>query len=197
MTTTTLSRHRRLFLSAIILGMGLWGMGAQPIAAAPPKPNDNGNHTASTIHPRSNILIQAESEKTANVYTPSSRKEWEASHRRGWTGQGNWYLSLGGDTLTYEFNADPATYSLWVRDWTDDLNPVGARAIVISIDGANIGTFPENPNRDYTFHWHKVADVRLGRGRHSMVVSKANTTSAAALLDAFHLIPQKEAHSAD
>ena len=35
---------------------------------------------------------------------------------------------MGGDVLTYEFSADPATYTLWVRVWTDDLDSPGADA---------------------------------------------------------------------
>ncbi len=178
--------HRQIW-TALILALSLLIAEAQPIAAAPPKPNNQDSATTNTS--RASILIQAENENTARVNSLASHEELEASYRQGYTGRGDWYLSTGGDTLTYQFSIDTAgTYALWVREWNDDRNTPGARAITILIDEVSIGTFPENTNRDSAFHWHKVANVPLSRDRHSMSVMKTQSTEGAAVIDAFQWI---------
>lgn len=158
----------------------------QMATAAPDGPLSSDTAAAGTAY--TGILIQAENEKTATVNVPYSLEEIRPAFRQGWTGRGDWYLTTGGDTLTYNFSAGKAaSYALWVRDLDDGMHPFGSRTITILMDGVSIGSFPENTTPDSAFHWHKVADIPLTRGKHVMAVVKTQSTSAAALLDAFFL----------
>lgn len=74
-----------------------------------------------------------------------------------------------------------------MRDLDDGLHSFGERSIAILMDGNPVGIFPENTTPASAFHWHKVANVPLTRGKHTMTVTKTQSTSAAALLDAFFL----------
>ncbi len=164
----------------------LFTMTTQSATAAPDTPPSSDAAAVGAAY--TGILIQAENEKTAAVNAPYSLKEIRPAFRQGWTGRGDWYLTTGGDTLTYAFSAGKATsYALWVRDLDDGMHYVGARTITILMDGVSIGNFPENTTPNSAFHWHKVADVSLTRGKHTMSVVKTQSTSAAALLDAFFL----------
>ncbi len=177
---------RGKWVAFAVIAATLFTMTTQTVIAAPDTPPVSDVGTIGAAY--TGILIQAENEKTATVNVPYSPKEIRPAFRQGWTGRGDWYLSTGGDTLTYAFSAGKATsYALWVRDLDDGLHYPGARTITILMDGVSIGDFPENTIRDNVFHWHKVADVTLTRGKHTMSVIKTQSTSAAALLDAFFL----------
>ena len=177
---------RSKWLAAIAITASLLTVTTQAATAAPDVPPSSEAETAGSNY--TGILIQAENEKTAAVNVPYSLKEIRPAFRQGWTGRGDWYLTTGGDTLTYAFSAGKATsYALWVRDLDDGMHYVGARTITILMDGVSVGNFPENTTPDSAFHWHKVVDVSLTRGKHTMAVMKTQSTSAAALLDAFFL----------
>ena len=104
-----------------------------------------------------------------------------------WSGTGDYYLSHGGDTLTYIINS-PATgnYVMWMRDWSDTNHAAGDRQVTVTIDGATIGTFDaaSSFNKGTTgYGWDKFTTVNLGAGSHTMKITKKDTTSSAAIID--------------
>jgi hypothetical protein len=146
------------------------------------------------------IPIEAENETSSFIYPVGSRpatnmKETNPSWRPPYFGNGDWYLAVGGEYLTYNFTApQDGKYNVWVRDYVDNFQAKGIRRIVVSFDGKNYGTFPENSssvpsnNRNGVFAWHKVGDgVSLKAGSHVMKVMKEATTRGAAILDSFYL----------
>jgi len=146
---------------------------------------------------KESILIQAEDEVAASVAKPGtswdSVEEVKPSWRKGWTGAGDWYLSRGGDRLTYSFKIqNPAVFYVWVRDWDDGLHPVGSGAIdmLFSWTGgsAELRNAPENSVRNSQHQWHKVGQVTLNAQPGSAIslsVVKSASTSKAAVLDAY------------
>ncbi|MDO8532884.1 MAG: hypothetical protein Q7T26_12110 [Dehalococcoidia bacterium] len=148
---------------------------------------------------KESILIQAEDEVAASVAKPGtnwdSTEEIKPSWRKGWTGAGDWYLSRGGDRLTYSFKIqNPAAFQVWVRDWDDGKHPVGSGAIdmLFTWNGgsAELRNAPENSVRNSQHQWHKVGQVTLNAqpgAAISLSVVKSSSTSKAAVLDAYFL----------
>ena len=150
------------------------------------------------------IKIEAESESSSSLLPHTenwhSRKETNPSWRPPFYGTGVWYLSRGGESLTYNFQA-PSTgeYNLWVRDYVDNFQPIGVRRVTYTINGKILGTFPEvilpkskiDPQKG-AFGWHNVGKVRLSSGQNTMKTTKESTTSGAAILDAFYLTTGNE-----
>lgn len=151
------------------------------------------------------ITIEAESE-TGTSLLPRTESWHSIKGKSGesWRppvfGSGYWYLSRGGESLTYNFTAKKeGPYHLWVRDYVDNFQPKGVRRITISFDGKSFGTFPETTtsvpsgNKIGVFAWHKVGGtVSLKAGAHTMKVVKESTTLGAAILDAFYLTAGSE-----
>ena len=138
------------------------------------------------------IIIEGENYINANVQktgATSDSVEEKCPTWRGndWSGTGDYYLSHGGDTLTYSINT-PVTgkYTMWMRDWSDTNHATGDRQITISIDGTTIGTFDaaSSFNKGTTgYGWDKFTTVNLGAGSHTMKITKKDTTSSAAIID--------------
>ncbi|GEM_PF-1646593 len=154
------------------------------------------------------ITIEAENELSSNLLPRS--ESWHSSKGKSgesWRppvfGTGYWYLSRGGESLTYNFSAPKdGTYNVWVRDYVDNFQARGVRRITINFDGKNFGTFGETSasvpsgNKIGVFAWHKVgAGVSLKAGQHSMKITKEATTAGAAILDSFYLTTGSEVPS--
>ena len=140
------------------------------------------------------IFIEAEDESDSRLSGGTvTRKEIGVSaNRPNPSGGSDWVLYRQGESLSYEFEVAAAgDYVLWVRDFSDNMHPPGARTIGITIDGQFLGTFPENTIRAAyppgVFVRQSTATVHLVSGQHVMEVEKTASTSAAALLDAFYL----------
>jgi hypothetical protein len=110
-----------------------------------------------------------------------------------WSGTGDYYLSHGGDTLTYSFTApQKGTYALWMRDWSDTNHAKGDRQVTITLDGSTVGTFDAANafNRGTTgYGWDKFTNVDLSAGSHTLKITKKDTTSSAAIVDHILLTP--------
>ena len=138
------------------------------------------------------VFIEAENEARAELLPRdvewASTKEINPSWRpKPMSGNAVWYLSRGGETLSYFVNAPvDGVYTFWVRDLNDGRHAVSRRLITITIDGKRLGDFePSSTIGRWT--WHKITTVTLSAGQHQMNVTKTATTSAAAQLDAFYL----------
>ncbi|MEI6296126.1 MAG: hypothetical protein WCO84_00580 [bacterium] len=150
------------------------------------------------------IKIEAEDETKTSLlpHTESwhSRKELSPSWRPSYYGNGVWYLSRGGESLTYNFQS-PTTgeYTLWTRDYVDNFQPTGVRKVTYNINGKNYGAYPEVvlskskiDAQKGAFGWHKIIKVKVNAGANTMKVTKESTTSGAAVLDAFYLTTGNE-----
>jgi len=148
--------------------------------------------TPITPTPNQKIIVEGEDYVDANVQKTGA--QWDSSEEKcptwrgsDWSGTGDYYLSHGGDTLTYTINAPSAgTYVMWMRDWSDTNHAAGDRQVTVTIDGATIGTFDAANafNRGTTgYGWDKLSTVNLGAGSHTMKITKKDTTSSAAIID--------------
>ncbi|MBI4457929.1 hypothetical protein HY633_03125 [Candidatus Uhrbacteria bacterium] len=155
---------------------------------APPAPTVSGE----------GLLIEAENENASHILPLAQRpatnmKEINPGWRPPYSGTGDWYLAAKGEWLSYDFTvAQDGAYNVWVRDYVDKFQPKGVRRFVVSFDGAAYGTFAEvdkpTSSAKGDFGWHKVgAGIPLSAGTHTMKVMKEDTTSGAAVLDAFYL----------
>jgi len=142
--------------------------------------------------------IEAESYTSADVQKTGAT--WDSVEEKcptwrgkDWSGTGDYYLSHGGDTLSYSFNVpDSAKYAMWMRDWSDTNHAKGDRQINVMIDGATIGTFDAaySFNKGTTgYGWDKLTNVDLSAGPHTMKITKKDTTSSAAVIDGFFFTP--------
>lgn len=145
-----------------------------------------------TQSPNQKIILEGEKYIDANVQKTGA--EWDSSEEKcptwrgyDWSGTGDYYLSHGGDTLTYLFNVPVAgTYVMWMRDWSDTNHATGDRQVSVTIDGATIGTFDaaSSFNKGITgYGWDKLTTIDLGAGSHSLKITKKETTSSAAIID--------------
>jgi len=153
--------------------------------------NANSSDTAGFEDQNGNYWIEAEDESSASIQTPGtawdSHEETGQPGRGGHSGAGDWYLSRGNDTLYYTIDiSQGGTYYLWCRDYSDNAHPAGARGISVVIDGVHLGAFPDN-NQLSGFTWHKLTSLDLTAAQHTLAVTKSETTTAAAILDAFML----------
>ncbi|NMB77493.1 MAG: hypothetical protein GYA23_00165 [Methanomicrobiales archaeon] len=141
-----------------------------------------------------------EAEDYSGVDVQKTGAEWDSTVEKcptwrgnDWSGTGDYYLSHGGDTLTYTFTVPTsATYILWMRDSSDLKHAKGAREVTLQLDGKTIGTFDAAAafNRGTTgYGWDKLTTIDLSSGRHTLKVTKKDTTSAAAVLDVFWFSP--------
>jgi hypothetical protein len=152
--------------------------------------------TTSKIPSPSNQIIIIDGEKYVDANVKKTGATWDSVEEKcptwrgnDWSGTGDYYLSNGGDTLTYLINS-PATgnYVMWMRDWSDTNHAAGDRQVTITIDGATIGTFDaaSSFNKGTTgYGWDKLTTVNLGAGSHTMKIIKKDTTSSAAIIDDF------------
>lgn len=146
------------------------------------------------------VTVEAESEVSTNLLPRT--ESWHSikgrsaeSWRPPMFGTGYWYLSRGGESLSYNFTAPKdGQYNIWVRDYVDNFQPRGVRRITITFNGKNYGTFPETTasvpadNKIGVFAWHKVGSgVNLKTGGQTMKIIKETTSSGAAILDSFYL----------
>jgi hypothetical protein len=148
--------------------------------------------TPITPPPNQKIIIEGENYLNANVKKTGA--SWDSTVEKcptwrgtDWSGTGDYYLSQGGDTLTYAINA-PATgkYVMWMRDWSDTTSVAGDRQVTIAIDGSTIGTYDaaSSFSKGTTgYGWDKLTTVDLSSGSHTMTVTKKDTTSSAAIID--------------
>ncbi len=138
--------------------------------------------------------IVVEGEKYLNADVQKTGAEWDSSEEKcptwrgtDWSGTGDYYLSNGGDTLTYAINIPVAgKYIMWMRDWSDTNHAAGDRQVTIKIDGTTIGTFDaaSSFNKGTTgYGWDKFTTVDLGAGSHILTITKKDTTSSAAIID--------------
>ncbi len=145
------------------------------------------------------VWIEAEDAARFNVRTgvddPMAREVNPSRWRPPYFGNGSWYMGRAKDYLEYDIKV-PAdgSYKLWVRDLASGLSSQwGVRRIYFFFDGKRFGPFEENTaarSAKYppgAFRWHKVADVQLKAGDHKMRVEKVESSSGAAILDAFYL----------
>jgi len=154
------------------------------------------------------VTIEAEMEVSTSLLPKT--ESWHSSKGRSgesWRpamfGTGYWYLSRGGESLSYKFSAlKDGTYNVWVRDYVDNFQARGVRRITFTFDGKNYGTFGETSapvpagNKIGVFAWHKVGSgVSLKAGAHSMKITKEATTAGAAILDSFYLTTGNETPS--
>jgi hypothetical protein len=148
-----------------------------------------------SLCPGLGTFIEAEDEKSTALLAPTeewhSHQELDADWRpEPLSGEGAWYLSRGGESLSYSFSvAAEGDYALWIRDLGTS-EKTGQRAVSIAIDGVDYGTYAENPNpapEPGIFGWHQTATVHLTAGTHTLTVTKADTTQGAAVLDCFYL----------
>jgi hypothetical protein len=142
--------------------------------------------------------IEAESYTSADVQKTGAT--WDSTEERcptwrgnDWSGTGDYYLSHGGDTLSYSFNVpDSAKYAMWMRDWSDTNHAKGDRQINVMIDGVTVGTFDAaySFNKGTTgYGWDKLTNIDLSAGSHTMKITKKDTTSSAAIIDDFFFTP--------
>ncbi len=147
---------------------------------------------------RKGIWIEAEEEMESYIMPVSERpapntKEVNPPYRPPYFGSGCWYLAVGGESLKYQFSVpQEGTHFVWVRDYVDRFQPKGVRKIIVEFDGRTYGIFPEvdlpAPGDKGIFGWHRIGGgVRLTPGEHILKVTKAATTSGAAVLDAYYL----------
>lgn len=140
--------------------------------------------------------VEAEDAKAWNVRTGVSdpmARETNPSWRPATFGDGDWYMGRGGDYLELEITPkQPGKYWVWIRDLSSAISSQwGVREVTVSFDGKNFGTFAENlegrsvPYPKGAFRWHKVGQVELSAGAHTMRVVKKASTSGAAILDSF------------
>jgi tetratricopeptide (TPR) repeat protein len=154
------------------------------------------------------VTIEAEMEVSTSLLPRT--ESWHSikgrsgeSWRPAMFGTGYWYLSRGGESLSYKFTAPKdGTYNVWVRDYVDNFQARGVRRITMNFDGKNYGTFGETSvpvpagNKIGVFAWHKVGSgVVLKTGAHAMKITKESTTAGAAILDSFYLTTGGEAPS--
>lgn len=154
------------------------------------------------------ITIEAENEVSTSLLPRT--ESWHSikgkstdSWRPPTFGTGYWYLSRGGESLSYNFAAPKdGTYNVWVRDYVDNFQSRGVRRIAINFDGKSYGTFGETStpvpsgNKIGVIAWHKVGSgVSLKAGQHSMKITKEATTAGAAILDSFYLTTGNETPS--
>jgi hypothetical protein len=145
-----------------------------------------------TISTSQKIIVEGESYLNADVQKTGA--SWDSAVEncptwRGtdWSGTGDYYLSQGGDSLTYAINA-PVTgkYIMWMRDWSDINHAAGDRQVTVKIDGTTIGTFDaaSSFNKGTTgYGWDKFTTVDLGAGSHILTITKKDSTSSAAIID--------------
>ncbi len=138
------------------------------------------------------IIIGGENYVDANVQKTGAT--WDSVEEKcpkwrgnDWSGTGDYYLSHGGDTLTYIINS-PASgnYVMWMRDWSDTNHAAGDRQVTVTIDGVTIGTFDaaSSFNKGTSgYGWDKFTTVNLGAGSHTLKITKKDTTSSAAIID--------------
>jgi len=144
------------------------------------------------------LLIEAENENKSYILPLSQRpasntKEIKPGWRPAYSGSGDWYLAAKGEWLEYKIEV-PADglYRFWIRDYVDKFQPKGVRRVVVSFDGAVYGAFAEvdkvSTGAKGDFGWHQAGSgINLTKGTHLLKVMKENTTSGAAVLDAFYL----------
>lgn len=139
------------------------------------------------------IWIETEEEDSFNVQETGAN--WDSHQDNSYddySGYGYWYLSRAGDELIYFVNIEEdGDYYIWIRDFSDTSHPFGQRAINLYIDDQFIGKFAEN-NSGNGFNWHHLATVYLTSGTHEFIISKAENTSAAALVDVYLLTQDKD-----
>jgi len=142
--------------------------------------------------------IEAESYTSAEVQKTGA--SWDSTEEKcptwrgnDWSGAGDYYLSHGGDTLSYSFTVPAsAKYAMWMRDWSDTNHATGDRQINVIIDGASIGTFDaaNSFSKGTTgYGWDKLANIDLSAGSHNLKITKKDTTSSAAIIDDLFFTP--------
>jgi len=163
-----------------------------------PFPQDNIGNPKEKIENNFNVLtsqgirIEAEKEFAKNLFHPTSPQEqaWRSRKLKNLphSRDGYWYLSRKNDWVAYLVNIpSPGNYKLWLKDLNDHKHPYGARSLLLSMDGEIIGTFPENSNpQKKIWGWHKLTSLYLSKGQHILILKKAKTTSAAAVIDAIY-----------
>jgi hypothetical protein len=100
------------------------------------------------------------------------------------------YLGDGRATATYAVQTPAAgQYDLWIRFDDDGKHAAGARAVEVYLNGAKALVW-NNPSRD-TGGWVniKIGSLALRAGQNTIAFTKAQTTSAAFVLDEFALTP--------
>ncbi|HEX3000906.1 MAG TPA: hypothetical protein VHN82_00815 [Methanoregula sp.] len=132
-------------------------------------------------------------QKTGASWDSTAEKcpTWRGSD---WSGTGDYYLSRGGDTLTYSLDIPVSgVYYLWMRDWSDTNHDKGDRQVTITIDGKTLGTFDAAASfNDGTtgYGWDKLTNIDLSAGSHAVKITKTATTSSAAIIDSLYFTPQ-------
>jgi hypothetical protein len=147
--------------------------GGQPPTTPPTTPSG-----ARIVVPAENGTISG-----AGQYTWSKPSSPRPGGRGGFV-----YLGDGRATATYTVSAPAAgRYDLWIRFDDDGKHAVGARAVEVYVNGAKTLAW-SNPSRD-TGGWVniKIGSVDLHAGQNTIAFTKAQTTSAAFVLDEFAL----------
>ncbi len=154
----------------------------------------SGNANSITIN--ANDFVKADVQKTGASWdsTVETCPTWRGND---WSGTGDYYLSRGGDSLTYSFTVpSQGAYVLWMRDWSDNNHAKGERQVTVAIDGDNLNTV--DAASAFTmgtapgYGWDRVSPLPLLAGTHTMKVAKKDTTSSAVILDVFLLTPSSD-----
>ena len=107
------------------------------------------------------------------------------------TGRGYWYLSQGGEWLMYNFSlARKGRYHIWLRVFDDGKHDPQARSVMVEVDGSPFGPVQAHTRQETElWGWTRAATMELEAGCHNLKIIKAQTTPAAALLDAVVISP--------
>ena len=147
-------------------------------------PTGGGGQPPITTQGGGRIVVPAESGTIsgAGQYTFSKPSSPRPGGRGGFV-----YLGDGRATATYTVSAPAGRYDLWIRFDDDGKHAAGARSVEVSINGAKALAW-SNPSRD-TGGWVniKIGNVDLRAGQNTIAFTKAQTTSAAFVLDEFAL----------
>lgn len=123
--------------------------------------------------------------------TWDSKEEKNPRWQPGYTGEGDWYLSHGGDCITYNiYIPESDTYHLWIRDFCGEYHRIGSRAVYFIISNTGYGPINENSERK-GFKWNYALSLDIKKGSYIAKIVKARTTSAATIIDAFILTNNK------
>ena len=128
--------------------------------------------------------LRLEAEKEVNRYLLGRGSGLHSSYPH--SGTGYWYLSQGDEWLMYNFSlARKGRYHIWLKDFDDAKHAPRTRSVMVEVDGSPFGPIEAHTGQGgELWGWTRAATVDLEAGCHNLKIIKAQTTPAAALLDA-------------
>ncbi len=137
------------------------------------------------------LWIEAEEETARHLASKASGEHDSYPH----FGRAYWYLASGGDWIEYHFQVPAGdVYYIWLRDFDDAKHDPVTRSVRVAVDGITLATVCAH-TRDggALWDWTPAASRRLAPGPHILRITKDETTSAAALIDAVFITTDKDA----